>query len=170
MSVYTPKQRWLHWVVAVLVAGQFVLQGVMRRSMRLLEDAGTLDATGFLVTTWHTLAGITIGVFMLWRWQLQRRRPVSPGGGVLPRFWAVAARLNHVALYALAGIMVGTGTLHYYVGLPLAGEVHAAVKWPFALLMLVHVVAALWHHLVRRDAVLRNMLGTGRLTDTIAGE
>ena len=39
-----------------------------------------------------------------------------------------------------------------------AGDIHNFLVWPFLALIALHVVAALYHHFIRRDQVLRRML------------
>gem|GEM_PF-3616661 len=39
--------------------------------------------------------------------------------------------------------------------------IHRILSWMLLIVALAHVAAALWHHLYRRDEVLRRMLGFG---------
>ena len=39
-----------------------------------------------------------------------------------------------------------------------AGDIHALMMWILLGLVVLHAAAALYHHLVRKDAVLRRML------------
>jgi cytochrome b561 len=39
-----------------------------------------------------------------------------------------------------------------------AGDVHTVAMWTLLALVVLHVLAALYHHFVRRDDVLRRML------------
>ncbi len=167
MRKYSALQRRLHWAVALLVAGQFLLQSPMREAMDRLAATDAIDAVGFLVTTWHTLAGCSIGALMLWRWSLRRRGDGEPQRATWPPHLGTLAWIHHILLYVMVGLMVASGLLNYYAQLPLTGEVHAFGKWLLAGLVAIHVLAALWHHFIRRDAVLRNMLGSTRCADTI---
>ncbi len=38
------------------------------------------------------------------------------------------------------------------------GEVHEVLAWIFVILIFAHILAALWHHYVRKDNVLRSIL------------
>ena len=40
-----------------------------------------------------------------------------------------------------------------------AGAWHEALTWLLAAMVMLHVLAAFWHHLVKRDEVLKRMLG-----------
>jgi len=95
---YTRLQRRLHWLVLVLLAGQYLLQGAMRRALSAIESEQTLDFSQFIVTTLHTWSGISIAMIMIWRWSLRKRRVPINGGkasGALERW----VRYHHTSLY-----------------------------------------------------------------------
>ena len=177
---WTLAQRRLHWIVALAVAGQYLLQGPMRDAVDAIERGGAVDALGFLVTTAHTWSGATIGLLLAWRLALRRARArerarerAPPAGAVAvpghaapapiaTRLREAVARANHAALYLVTGAMVASGSLHWYAGLPAAADWHGALKWALAALVALHVAAALWHALVRRDGILPAMTGGRR--------
>lgn len=173
---WTALQRRLHWAVAFAVAGQYLLQGPMRRAVGAIEGGGSVDALGFLVTTVHTWSGATVGLLLAWRLALRRERAraagTSTGGardasadaseGALPvatRLRRAVATANHAALYLVTAAMVISGSLHWYAGLSAAAAWHGILKWVLAALVALHVGAALWHALVRRDDILPAMAG-----------
>jgi cytochrome b561 len=121
---------------------------------------------------------LVLGLFCLrvaLRWRLGRL-PASAGIGRLVR---AAAALTHVAMYALLLSLPLLGwalsdalakPVHVF-GLTLPALVepdpdladtlqawHLDAAWALLALVALHVGAALWHHFIRRDAVLRDML------------
>jgi cytochrome b561 len=50
-----------------------------------------------------------------------------------------------------------TGTIAMYLTFRVA-PLHRYLSWLLLALVLIHIVAALWHHLYRRDDVLRRMI------------
>ena len=90
---YTGTAIVLHWLIAVLLLGQFAF-GLM------LEDIprGT-PARGYYVNL-HKSSGILIGLLILLRlgWRLTHRPPPLPE--TMPRWQRHAARFSHIALYA----------------------------------------------------------------------
>ncbi len=164
---WTRLQRRLHWLVAAGVALQFLLQGPMRRTARALDADQPIDLTGFLVSTVHTWTGVSIGLLLCWRLAVRRARAreataggrtsAAAAGGRTPHGRVAAA--NHALLYCVTGAMVLSGSLHWYAGVDAAAAWHRGAKYALAGLVSLHVAAAAWHALVRRDDVLSAMLG-----------
>lgn len=158
---YTLLQRRLHWLVLLLVLGQYLLQWPMQRAMVAIERQETLSFLQFLVATVHTWGGIAIAALMLWRWQLRRRR-VPVATGTLGPGRERLVHMHHVSLYVALVLMAFTGVLHYYLGVEVAARWHEWGKWLLAALIGIHVVGAL-SHLRHEQSVLHRMMGRGSL-------
>ena len=166
---------FLHWLIAVLVVGQFVfgwwMQEIPKQPVGPRVDAFNL----------HKSVGMTILALMVVRilWRIGHRPPPLPS---MPSWQARAAHLTHIALYALLVIHPLAGYLGSefsgfpvkYFGMMLpswAGKnvalkeflssVHLATSWMIAALVGLHVCGALKHALVDRDGLLARM-GIGR--------
>lgn len=158
---YTKLQRQLHWLVILLLAGQYLLQNPMRSAMEAIEGGQTLGFTAFLVTSLHSWSGISIAALMLWRWQL-RKRYVPLNDGKMSLGKAKWVTIHHNSLYVAVVLMALAGALHYYLDWPLAAQLHKLGKWVLAGLILVHIAGALVH--VRGGSmVLRRMMGRNSL-------
>lgn len=169
--------RTLHWLIALLVLGQFAL-GLW------MSDVPPRSERPYYFAI-HASLGITILALMLARflWWIGNDAPVPPPG--TPEWQRKGAWLSHRLLYALtfATAIVGwlaSGTLEQplepkVLGLvpvpqPLAAgspwgelleEAHEMLAFALIALVGVHAAAALYHHVVLRDGVLRRMV-TGR--------
>lgn len=156
---YTRLQRRLHWVVILLLAGQYLLQGFMRDALKAIESEQTLGFGQFLVTTIHTWSGISIAMIMIWRWQLRKRQVPLNGGNISKKFerWA---RVHHVSLYVTVWVMALSGSAHYYLHWQQAARWHELGKWVLLGLILLHVAGALVHA-AKGNTVLRLMMGRG---------
>lgn len=169
----------LHWgTLALILAG--VVAVLLREglSAALLRRA-LLDV--------HRNAGLLVllatALRLAMRWRLRRRRPVV----VLPPLLRLAAGATHLALYAL---LIGLPLLGWALSdargqppllfglLPLPvltgtdpdraetlADWHETAAWALAALVALHALAALWHHCVRGDAVLRAMWPVRRAAD-----
>ena len=115
-------------------------------------------------------------------WLLANPRPDSYDAAIAWQKWS--ARISHTSLYALMIAVPLTGWLmNSAKNVPFS--LFRAVPWPNLIgpdkalgqlfqtwhellgdaliaLVMVHALAALWHHFHQKDHVLRNMLGTTR--------
>jgi cytochrome b561 len=164
--------KLLHWVVALLVLVQICL-GWAAVSWRL-------SPTKLDLFVWHKSIGMLILLLMLARlvWRSVNVAPLLPAG--MAPLERLAAHSSHLLLYMLLFLMPLTGwiissaanipfRIFWLVPLPavvqpdkvLADEVarvHLALFIVLALLLLVHIGAALRHHFVKRNDVLKRML------------
>jgi cytochrome b561 len=160
--------RFLHWSMAAMIVGLYVLGAVVEEVPR-----GASRDFGMML---HQSFGLLFVVLLLARLAV---RPAA--AAATSAFERIAARLMHVALYALmvvtplAGLgkqwargrvvdVFGLFTLPSPMDADRAlskafGEVHETAAVAILVLAGVHAAAALWHHFVRRDNVLRAMLG-----------
>ncbi|WP_263263988.1 cytochrome b [Pseudomonas sp. RIT-PI-S] len=167
---FVPLARWLHWSMAVallamLFIGAGMVASVSTRHQWLIQLHKPLGIALL------ALAVIRLGV------RLATRQPPLPAD--LPAFQALAAKASHWLLY---GLMLTLPLLGWAM-LSAAGDpvsLGAGVRLPpllapdaatFAVLrtahgylayllfctVLVHLAAALYHGLIRRDGVLRSM-------------
>jgi cytochrome b561 len=174
---YGRLTRWLHWCLALLILAQIVL-GYLTQA--LAAD----PALQFSVYQWHKSLGMLVLALALARlaWTLTgiRPRPV-PGLSVPEAFAAHAVHrllLMLTVLVPLAGwAVVSSSTLGIPVyvfdtvampNLPLTvsdqneafwSRIHAVLAYGLGILVVVHVAAALHHHVVRGDDTLRRMMG-----------
>jgi len=168
----------LHWLMAALVAGQFVLGIAMTRTgdQRLAFERIQI----------HKSIGLTLLVLATLRilWRLAGERPRLPGLG---RLEARAALLVHGLLYGLLLALPLTGWalvsasvleiptmpfgLFVVPHLPLeiseASEafwtaLHRWIGWAGLALVCLHALAALRHHFWLRDDILLRMIGLGK--------
>ncbi len=170
----------LHWLTALAVFGLLGLGFVMTS----LPPASSLQ---FQLFQWHKSVGISVLALTLLRlaWRLLYRPPALPAA--MPVWEKLAAEANHVLLYALLLLMPLCGwalvsvarfnvpTVLYGVlpwphlpvlaTLPdkapvetLMRRLHDAGGWLLVALLALHIGAALRHHWLLGDDVLRRML------------
>jgi cytochrome b561 len=175
---YHPVAKALHWLMALLVAIQFVIAWTM-------PDIGPHTRLGRLISL-HLTVGAVIGIAALARvsWRL---RHSAPGAIATEPGWLRAgARVSHATLYFLLLIVPLLGwaaasargwrvTLFPGLALPallprgsksgfLAGDVHSFLAYTLLAIVGLHIAAALYHRLVLHDGVLARML-PGRAID-----
>lgn len=101
---YGSIAKWLHWAVALLFLGSYI--SVYYRHW-FTEEKTPENWTALQL---HLSIGVTIGVLVLLRilWKIANRAPEPEPG---TRLEHLAARLGHLALYAVMIIMPITGYL-----------------------------------------------------------
>lgn len=170
-SRYTATAIHLHWLVALALVGSFAL-GVYMHELPL--SPGKLK-----LYSWHKWAGVTIFLLVLARlaWRLGHRPPELPAG--MPAWQRQASALVHGLLYLLMIAVPLSGWLMssakgfqtvWFGVLPLPDLVgksedlgktleaaHKLLNLTLASLVVIHVAAALKHHFIDRDGLLRRM-------------
>jgi len=161
----------LHWLIAILIFGGYGLGLFMHE---LPASAEKLQ-----YYSWHKWAGITVFLLAVLRagWRLTHPAPPLVSG---PRWEHWAAHGAHLALYLLMLTIPLSGWLHssalgyqtvYFGRLPIPdligknkaladffGDAHEYLNYALLAVLLLHAAAALQHHWLRRDDVLRRML------------
>lgn len=173
MQRYTTTAIALHWLLALLIVGTFLLGLVM-------TDIPGLTPTKLRYYSWHKWAGVTVLALAALRllWRLGHRAPGYPA--TMPRWQRALAHALHGQLYLLmfavplsgyfyslaAGVPVvyfGLFQLPVLIGAdpelkPVLKAVHYWLNMLLAGSVGLHVAAALWHQLVLRDRVMGRML------------
>jgi len=138
-------------------------------AMERIGEVSTPAFLDFLITTGHSLLGLSLLAMTVWRFRLRRLNPVPAGGRQDRSKWHSLARLWHLALYLLIVWMAVTGALSYFLEFEATAYWHWLGKWILGILVIGHMLAALVHWLIFDDQVLQRMLGKGRDADTIDG-
>ena len=156
MARYTAVARTLHWVIALLIVTNLLL-GFTRDA---LPD-------GWAVTL------VRIG------WRLAHPAPPLPAA--MPGWEKGVAHATHVIFYALMLILPLSGWIMSSAGsrpinwfflfdvpkfavaktdgiVGLSHQAHESLPWAWVALLLLHIGAALRHHFVLKDDVLRRMI------------
>ena len=167
---YHPALVVLHWILGLLILlglfmGTFSLEKLPNSEPSKLDSLRS-----------HMINGAVIGCLMVLRLiiRARTRRPAPAATGMA---WADAVGpWTHRALYALVFAMVASGVAQgvstdlpaiVFGGsdqpLPATFDgswmrvLHAIAAKSLMALIVLHVAAALWHHTVRRDGLLRRM-------------
>ena len=168
---FDPKARLLHWLMAPLVLAMLFI------GIGMVSTTSTAYA---LLLAIHKPLGAILLVLVLLRIMVRLHHRPPPLPADMPRWQQRAALLSHWLLYALllAMPLVGWAMLSaagYPVVMPIAPHDPALFAWLrsahhwLALLLfaviLLHLAAALFHGLVRRDGVLSSMASWQRRED-----
>lgn len=183
---YSSVAKWLHWLTVALVAG-LVPVGLL-----MTYRGNTLDIWDPLTNNLysaHKLTGLLLLMLVLLRLGYRFAKGAPPDEPTLSPVQRLVAHITHWLLYALllAVPLAGWIGVSFYpslgvfdaISLPAltapdrdaAGKaltVHRLLVFVLVGLICAHIGAALFHHFIRKDGVLRRMLPLKR-PDQAAG-
>ncbi|KQK28455.1 hypothetical protein ARD30_21765 [Bosea thiooxidans] len=146
----------MHWAVPILCIIQVPTAWAIQRTHMahgFLKPA-PIDLLLHQVHAWSGWLILLMALLQL-AMRLVRGKPVPLVGA--SHLEARVASAAHMALYSLLIALPVTGTIAMYLSFRIA-PLHRLLSWLLLALVVVHIVAALWHHLYRRDDVLRRMI------------
>ena len=171
-QTYGKLDKFLHWIMAI----NLIATLVFARGMSSLPDDEKLLEYGD-----HGLSVTTITILLIIRiaWRMKEGFPAFPV--TMRRIEILGARFMHYGLYIalvcqiVIGVLLASTTEQAFVangysidysrfGLisdhyhDLLLTLHIALYWLIVGLLIFHVMAALKHHVVDRDNILRRML------------
>jgi cytochrome b561 len=181
-SSYSRAAITLHWLIALLLIGNFV-GGVFMGDLLAPSATPEQKQLGFKIIQFHKSMGLTILLLSLLRLATRLVSGTPPLPSHMTSVERLLARATHWGFYAvmilvpLTGwVMVSASPLGFptiwfglfeWPHLPIetskatssaASEVHEIIAFAGAGLFLLHVAAALKHHYMDRDDVLTRML------------
>jgi cytochrome b561 len=170
---YTGAQKFLHWFIAVVIVAM-IPAGLLMANV--LPDGPVKNAVYELHKTFGIIAFFAALVRIAVRW-IRGAPPIEPG---IPAWQSAAAKGSHIALYVLIVAVPLTGWAGtsaccapvnlfwtYPLTLPVSGGMetgkqilglHEVFALTLAGIVIVHIAAAIHHHVVKRDGTLRRML------------
>ncbi len=171
VTAYTRVAKCLHWAMALLIIALLIVGHVMGALPKGEWRSGFYDI--------HKAVGVVVFALLIGRlvWRLIKGAPQLPAA--MGRLERLAAQGGHVLLYILMAAMPLSGFAMSQTGghpVAMAGlalpvvfakdealsklfqNIHGTLGWGLVVLLLVHVGAALRHHFVLKDDVLRRML------------
>ena len=165
---YTRGQKILHWLLAVLLLFWLFVSG------ELVEEAQG-DDKGFILMI-HSGGAIIIGLLMAYRFYLRRAHPVTVMSS-LKDWEKVWSQRTHLAFYLFVGLMVLSGILqgmffeqdvrvfglinitlgHNESLMGIFHLIHGASANVLKVLIILHILAALKHQFIDKQAMLKRM-------------
>ena len=169
---YGATAKSLHWLIVALLVVQFALAWTMPHIRRGTKPEGLI--------AWHLWVGATILLVSVLRFAWRLARPVPLVTTNVPAWQNGVARAVHIVLAVLVIALPLMGwanasargwrvSLFGLLTLPplvrvespfgrALGDIHTLTAEVILVVIGLHVLAAVYHHFLRRDAVLRRML------------
>lgn len=153
---YSGTQIALHWIVALLVAGQYIFKDSISTAWDAIRQ-GTDYAFDPLILA-HVAGGALILVFVLWRLALRLKRGVPLPPGNEPGPLKTLSHVAHWAFYGVLALMSVSGALAWFADLTDAAQVHNIVKVVLLALIALHLLAIPFHRIILKNNVLVRMI------------
>jgi len=173
---YTRTAKALHWMMAVMIFGLLCV-GIYMHDLPLSPDKLKLYS-------YHKWMGVTVFMLLLIRlgWRLTHQPPALPAS--MPQALQLVAHAGHWLLYGLMFVIPLSGWLMssakgfqtvWFGVLPLPdlleknkelgellAEVHEGLNMFLIAVILGHIAAALKHHFIDKDDILKRMMPAHR--------
>jgi cytochrome b561 len=173
ISSWGSVSRWSHWILAAVIIGMLAfgwwMNHIPARADRLFYRSIHADI-GYVVLALMVLRLI---------WRVLNPAPALPSD--TPRWLRIAARINHWALYIVTITVATLGWAHSgahkpdyssWFGLFHVPQItspdkaaadayedrHIFFAYVLLVLIVIHLVAAAWHHFIKRDRVAARMV------------
>ncbi|MFC7049135.1 cytochrome b [Emcibacter nanhaiensis] len=183
-TTYGSVARALHWIMAILIIGMWVLGLYMHELPRETPEQMQYK---FGLYDIHKAFGMLALLFILFRmyWRMTNPIPVFPES--MQKWEKMLAHAVHGLLMLLMLLFPVSGYLGSAAGghsvpffglfeFPLIlskneglaevfGEIHEICAWTIFFAFILHVVAALYHHFVKKDDILLRMSPHGQKSD-----
>ncbi len=177
ISRYSRVAIGLHWLIALIIIGNLI--GGLTLDFFMDSADPAMKARGVVIIGLHKSLGLTVILLTIVRlgWRLTNPPPMLPAH--MTRLERRLAQFTHIVFYALMFILPLSGWALASTGrapirwfglvdvphLPVAasqrglfGESHELLGWTMIGLLVLHILAALKHHILDRDDVLAGML------------
>ena len=157
-ETYAKPQIFLHWLIAALVAAQFLTAEAMQEFFEKAEDAKVL--AGFPTGTTsmvHAIGGGAILLLLLVRLGLRLSYGAPSAPASLSPLLQRGSRFAHYAFYVLLAALPLTGAASLYLSSEI-GDAHVLLKNLLLAVIAAHVAGALAHAFYFKDGVVRRML------------
>jgi cytochrome b561 len=152
---YSITQIALHWIAAVLILLQYVLNDWISEAWDAFKDGQPIVFDPLVAQ--HVFGGILIALLAFWRISLRMRLGAPPPPEDEAPALKLAAKATHGLLYLLMFTLPLSGGIAWFLGQRAAAEAHEIGTTVFMVLIGLHIVGALYHQLVLKNNLMQRM-------------
>ena len=153
---YSTTQIVLHWLVAILIAGQYLFKEPISQAWDAISRDLPVSFNPLVLA--HVAGGMLILVLVAWRLFFRARRGAPPPPANEPALLRLAARLTHWTLYGLLVAMAISGMMAWFGHVTAAAQAHGILKTMLMALIVLHILAVIFHHLVLKNPIMQRMV------------
>lgn len=154
---YSARQIVLHWVIAVLIAVQYLTnEGIGEAFREMMREGTAPEPTGMVRL--HVLVGIAVLALVVIRLAMRFRRGAPAAEESESALQKLIAAVIHWGLYLLMVLIPVSGLFAWFGENRTPGEVHEALTTVLLIAVGVHVLGALVGQFVQKTGVLMRMV------------
>ncbi|MFZ7094312.1 cytochrome b [Primorskyibacter sp. 2E233] len=156
---YSKAQIALHWVIAVLVAAQYLFHDSI-----VAAWAGIRKVDEFLfepLILAHVAGGLLILALVAWRLTLRLRYGAPPPTENEPGSLKTLSHIAHWSFFGLLAALSVSGGVAWFANIGTAAEAHNLLKIALLALIVLHVLAVPFHRIVLKNNVMLRMERAG---------
>ena len=155
MEKYSKLQVFLHWATFILVLFQFLSPSGIGEVFKLRLENKDFEV-GSLVSL-HIAVGTLIILFIFSRvWmRLSGLEPQYQSNG--QRSLKILARIVQFSMYGVLLLLPITGGIAWFQLSIDARNIHEFLRPVLLILVLIHVLASLFHHFVQKNSIFKRM-------------
>jgi cytochrome b561 len=153
---FLKTQIYLHWLVVILVAFQFIMsKGIAEIWEKRMDGLVANEPSA----NPHVIIGATILLLVLWRLFLRFKHGVPALPASENALVGLIAKATHYLFYILLIGMPLSGAGAWVLGIEQPAFTHGLASKLLLALIALHFVAAIYHHFILKTNVFRRMLG-----------
>lgn len=156
---YSASQIWLHWIVALLIVLQFVLNEPISEAWRAMGRGEEVAFSPLIAA--HVFGGLAVLALVLWRLVLRVTRGAPQPPAEESATLRLLSKATHGLLYLLLIGMPVSGALAWFGGVKAAAGGHEVLKSLMLVFVALHVVGTLYHQFVLKTNLLVRMKRPG---------
>jgi cytochrome b561 len=153
---YSRTQIALHWIVVALVAAQYIFKDAIANAWFAWHQELPFAFDPRILA--HIVVGQLILVLIGWRLVLRMKRGAPPSPEDEPAPLRAIAKISHAGFYVILAALSVSGAAAWFGDIVQAAQLHNLLKTVLLALVVLHVLAALLHHVVLKTDVMRRMI------------
>lgn len=155
---YSSLQILIHWTIAILILAQFLTGDAMAEVFERVRETGSEGEAKGTYALLHMTFGAVILVLATIRVLARAMQGVPPASPASPHWDVLLSRASHMAMYVLLFAVPLAGLTAWLSKSEGVGDLHDTLKSLLLLIVVAHILGALWHHFFLKDHLIRRMM------------
>jgi len=152
---YSRLQIRLHWIIAALIVLQFLLHESIAQAWETFLEGGVIVFKPLIAI--HVFGGLLVLLLALWRLAVRLNRGSPPPPEKEHPMLKMLANATHWIFYLLMIFMPVSGAVAWFGGVKAAANGHNVLKIALLVLVLLHVIAVLFHQFILKTNIMERM-------------